>query len=154
MNQFVSDFWTKARIARVTELFHIGWTGGRIANDIGATRNAVIGKMKRLKLKREGRNDPIPVVRKPRAVEQKPRVKIASVNSNSNAMRVQEHHATPYQPKTVDDVESRNIPLLELRKNDCRYPIGDPPLFCGHPKVEGSSYCGPHTRLCRGGFRY
>lgn len=39
--------------------------------------------------------------------------------------------------------------LLDLESGDCRYPFGDGPIvFCGHPAVDGSSYCLPHKILC------
>lgn len=48
------------------------------------------------------------------------------------------------------EVVTRDISLADLEPNDCRYPVGDGPfLFCGHPKMEGSSYCVPHFHLCR-----
>ena len=38
--------------------------------------------------------------------------------------------------------------LIDLGPNDCRYPYGDGPYtFCGHPQMEGRSYCGSHTAL-------
>lgn len=49
----------------------------------------------------------------------------------------------------VVDIVPRNLPLLDLDPDDCRYPVTDdlPFLFCGHPKHEGSSYCAAHHRL-------
>jgi GcrA cell cycle regulator len=44
----------------------------------------------------------------------------------------------------------RNLSLLDLEKNDCRYAYGAGPfVFCGHPKIAGSSYCGTHFQLSR-----
>ena len=52
-------------------------------------------------------------------------------------------------------INPRLISLIELKAGDCRYPYGgdkdgEPITFCGHPKLAGSSYCGPHFRLTRG----
>lgn len=52
------------------------------------------------------------------------------------------------------DVSPRRLPLVELERNDCRYPYGgdeegEPISFCGHPRREGSSYCTPHFHLTR-----
>lgn len=51
-------------------------------------------------------------------------------------------------------VQPRLIPLVELAGEDCRYPYGgdkdgEEIAFCGHPRQPGSSYCSPHARLTR-----
>ena len=40
-------------------------------------------------------------------------------------------------------------PLLDLNPNDCRWPTtkDKPFLFCGEPKLAGSSYCACHKRM-------
>lgn len=43
--------------------------------------------------------------------------------------------------------------LFELENNDCRWPVSGEKadtLFCGHPMMEGSSYCCFHRNLSRG----
>jgi GcrA cell cycle regulator len=52
-------------------------------------------------------------------------------------------------------IRPRLIPLIELEPGDCRYPYGgdkegEPIVFCGHPRTEGSSYCPAHFNLTRG----
>jgi GcrA cell cycle regulator len=51
-------------------------------------------------------------------------------------------------------VRPRLIPLVELERDDCRYPYGgdkegEEIAFCGHPRLPGSSYCAPHARVTR-----
>ncbi|MCP3410064.1 GcrA family cell cycle regulator [Bradyrhizobium sp. CCGB01] len=51
-------------------------------------------------------------------------------------------------------VQPRLITLVELGRDDCRYPYGgdregEEIAFCGHPRQPGSSYCAPHARLTR-----
>lgn len=50
----------------------------------------------------------------------------------------------------VTAIEPRHVTLADLEKNDCRFPFGDSRTFtfCGHPQVDGSSYCAEHTKLC------
>ena len=49
------------------------------------------------------------------------------------------------------EIAPRNLTILELEPNDCRYPYGEQVItFCGHPKESGSSYCFPHQRLTLG----
>jgi GcrA cell cycle regulator len=52
------------------------------------------------------------------------------------------------------DVSPRHLSLVELERNDCRYPYGGGEdgstiTFCGHPRRKGSSYCTPHFHLAR-----
>lgn len=48
------------------------------------------------------------------------------------------------------EVEPRGLALLELEPSDCRWPYGDRDIsFCGHGKMEGSSYCQAHFALSR-----
>ena len=52
------------------------------------------------------------------------------------------------------EIEPRHLSLVELERGDCRYPYGgdeegEAITFCGHPCRAGSSYCTPHFHLCR-----
>jgi GcrA cell cycle regulator len=52
------------------------------------------------------------------------------------------------------EVDPRHLSLLELERNNCRYPYGgdeegEAITFCGHPRRKGSSYCTPHFHLTR-----
>jgi GcrA cell cycle regulator len=41
------------------------------------------------------------------------------------------------------------VTLMGLQSHHCRWPIGDPGLFCGAVKQDGSSYCPEHRRIGR-----
>lgn len=43
----------------------------------------------------------------------------------------------------------QNVPLVELRSDECRFPVTDerPYLFCGSHAVPGCSYCAEHTGI-------
>lgn len=47
----------------------------------------------------------------------------------------------------------RNVPLVQLGRDECRWPVADAPevvgkvLFCGKATKEGKSYCKAHTSL-------
>lgn len=99
--------------------------------NVRITRNAIIGKSRRLKL--PYRDKPPKVIPKPRKRSPRVRVKVPVVT------------AAPVAP-----VISRRggIPLLELETFDCRFPIGDfPYLFCGRPQAPESSYCAEHYEI-------
>jgi len=67
--------------------------------------------------------------------------------------------ASPKRAKPVKlrcvGITPRLLALVDLEAGDCRYPYGgdkdgEPITFCGHPRLPGSSYCGPHFHLTRG----
>lgn len=111
------------------------------------SRNAAIGRAGRM-----GLINPFKVKSfKPEQpkVKNKPRARIISNNGNSNSMRVIQsvENAAALKLRCVEIVP-RNLSLMELEPNDCRYPYGDSDFFfCGHPQKQGSSYCGPHHSL-------
>lgn len=52
------------------------------------------------------------------------------------------------------EVVPRHLALIELGREDCRFPYGgdldgEAITFCGHPRRKGSSYCTPHFHLTR-----
>jgi GcrA cell cycle regulator len=65
----------------------------------------------------------------------------------------------PERPEPVKlrcvGITPRLLRLVDLAPGDCRYPYGgdregEAIAFCGHPRLPGSSYCGPHFHLTRG----
>jgi GcrA cell cycle regulator len=53
------------------------------------------------------------------------------------------------------EINSRHLSMLDLEPGDCRYPYGgneegEAITFCGHPRRQGTSYCGAHFYLTRG----
>ncbi len=136
--------WTPKRVADVELLWRGGLSAGQIAIALGGgvTRNAVIGKIHRLGLKRRADTRPAaPVARRPAKV--------------TPARTPEPVHAPPAEIPAPPPAEHRTGPvsLLELRDGECRYPIGDPGTpsfgFCGSRVHEaGASYCAKHHRLC------
>lgn len=101
------------------------------------SRNATIAKATRMGLENEGAKK-MPAQYNQRRARPAPRLQPPVVNREEVALRCIE-------------IVPRNLTLSELQPNDCRYPYGDRPyLFCGHPKMDGSSYCVPHFHLCIG----
>ena len=124
-----------------------GLTGAQAAAEINwefrtvYSRNAIIGRLHRLGLTQ-------PLVRRI------PRIAAPKVDKPRPPKPVKTFMAQAVVPRTTD-VIPRSVSLIDLRKNDCRYPYGDGDfLFCGHPKMVGSSYCVAHFHLCRGPGTY
>jgi GcrA cell cycle regulator len=139
--------WTAERIELLKSRFEAGLSCRQIADDIGVSRNAVIGKLSRLNLTREESGD----ARRPR------RKGAARGQREGMVPKLRDRlllalHAEP-QP-AADDEPIHNghcCSLLELSEQRCRWPISTPGAldfcFCGNTPVEGLPYCAGHTRL-------
>jgi hypothetical protein len=153
--------WTDEQEQQLKSLYEAGLSCARISTtmDCGFSRNAVIAKVHRLDLKLRGNggnysgNGRGPKLRTAEA-KTKPRVRLVRVNTNSNARRVVLAHE-PIELKALRcaEIVPLNLPLLE--NEGCWWPYGDGPMtFCGHLKMDGISYCGPHNALSKGAGTY
>jgi len=142
--------WTPVQIEQLKELYAAKLSGSEIAAEMncGYTRNAIIGKIHRLGLPLRGQRKAAPrVTKQPARTET---IRIVRANSNSNAIRIIESATLESAKLRCAEVEPRNLSLVDLGSNECRYAYGDGPfLFCGHKKIDGCSYCGPHFDLIR-----
>ena len=146
--------WTDERVELLKRRFEAGLSCRQIADDIGVSRNAVIGKLSRLNLTREKARD----VRRPAP-------KAAAKGHRPGTvprLRCQMRLALYAEPQpAADDEPIHNghcCSLLELSDARCRWPISTPGAvdfcFCGNTPVEGLPYCAGHTRLAyRPGYR-
>jgi GcrA cell cycle regulator len=135
--------WTNERIELLKSHFSAGLSCREIANEIGVSRNAVIGKLSRLDLTRE----------------KKPEIRRASPKTNRprSVPRLQYRILRKLFAEAVpakDDVaihSEQHCSLLELSEERCRWPINSPGeedfCFCGDRPLEGLPYCPGHSRL-------
>jgi len=131
--------WTTERVVLLKNYVNAGLSCGQIAQEIGVSRNAVIGKINRLGLSR-GRST---VTSRPRegAPTRAPRVltqrKVLQALFES-------------QPVVEDVVSAQPCSLLDLAPDKCRWPIGglgtSDFTFCGNTTAAGMSYCAGHAR--------
>ncbi len=137
--------WTDERLERLKNRFEAGLTCREIADDIGVSRNAVIGKLSRLNLTRDG--EARPPARKRAAKGQRPKTVPRQQYKMLRAL-----YGEP-QPATDDEPihNGHCCSLLELSEQSCRWPISTPGAadfcFCGNTPLEGLPYCAGHTRL-------
>ena len=132
------DTWTAERIAQLQSGFSAGLSCAQIANEIGVSRNAVIGKLNRLGLSR-GRGPAAPrvrngvSVRRPQVLTQRLVLKALFASA----------------PVADDVVSSEPCSLLNLAPRKCRWPIGGAVdfTFCGNTTIDGMSYCAGHARI-------
>jgi GcrA cell cycle regulator len=139
--------WTAERLELLKNRFEAGLSCREIADDIGVSRNAVIGKLSRLNLTREKNNDARRPGRKDAAKGRSPKT-----GPRFQYLMLQALYGEP-QP-AADDAPIHNghcCSLLELSEERCRWPISTPGAadfcFCGNTPVEGLPYCAGHTRL-------
>jgi len=136
--------WTDDRIELLKSCFEAGLSCRQIADSIGVSRNAVIGKLARLNLKRQKAAGP---VRKDAARGAPGRPAIRFRRQFLRAMP-----AEPDLPESEAPVHNgHTCSLFELSAQTCRWPISTPGAadfcFCGNPPVEGLPYCPGHSRL-------
>lgn len=163
--------WTSERV----ELLKVLWAEGRSASSIakelgeGITRNAVIGKVHRLKFaNRDAKADAAPAI--PTAVKTKEQAPLEPVvEPQVIAQEVVVEEETTNIADTVeikplnkeilplpDDEKSyapsmRKLTLLQLTESTCKWPIGDPLnedfFFCGGDVKENGPYCSHHSSI-------
>lgn len=167
--------WTEERVELLKKLWMEGLSASQIAAVLGegVTRNAVIGKVHRLKL--SGRAKPASSTPRVRAAAPRtsttrrvpsqasrpamgsmarPRNIGAGAIVGATALKVsEEYQAEAYQLPEVDEIDipvEQRLNLLQLNEHTCKWPIGDPLTpdfyFCGQHSDEGKPYCDFHSR--------
>lgn len=167
--------WTDERVELLKKLWLEGLSASQIAGILGegVTRNAVIGKVHRLKL--SGRAKPAstaPRARTPgRSAPRRPSSGASSVRSGvGSMMKARTMGSAPMHGATAlkmsEDLEEdvyvapqvaelfipveQRISLLQLSEETCKWPIGDPLsadfYFCGQHSLDGKPYCEFHSR--------
>ena len=139
--------WTDERLELLKSRFAEGLTCREIADDIGVSRNAVIGKLSRLNLTRErGGEAPRP------ARKDAPKGRRRGSVPRLQYRILQAVYAEPLVPTDDEPIANGHCcSLLELTEERCRWPISTPGAedfcFCGNTPVEGLPYCPGHSRL-------
>lgn len=144
MSPPLSKMWTEDDTAKLRELWTAKYSGQQIANELGKTRNAVLGKVFRLGLEERGSPQ-----------------NIADARSRKRAKKLK---ADPHQREAVArivplfDDEPEHVPECTAfkadpeeiagRRDKCQFPTGDPgrPNFryCGGQSIKGQPYCKQH----------
>lgn len=172
-NRSFNPGWTEARVARLKKLWDDGYSAAQIAVELGwITRNAVLGKVDRLKLsarrtivvrergEKRAVNAPR-LARPPREkrvsfrYEKKPRrplkPKAREAEAQSHAEQMRERFAEETAADLTPEQMARTVPLLKLGEHTCRWPYGDPQkpdfCFCGAEPVPGKPYCAEHHAI-------
>ena len=159
--------WTDERVELLKKLWAEGLSASQIAAQLGGvSRNAVIGKVHRLKLSGRGKTG-----------SSQPRTKKVGMSAGQGARGGQSSGAVratvtktigatalqaQYEVDAVAEVVtkpaadvvvpiSRRLSLAQLTERTCKWPIGDPLAedfhFCGNDSQESGPYCAYHSRL-------
>ena len=125
--------WTNEEDAIMLEMIKAGNSASIIAEKLGRTRNAVIGRSHRLVAKKgdEARLDVNRLV----AI---PAIAIKNRKPTKTKVNTRDVEDRPELPKMIES-------LLALRHDQCRWPLEDG--FCQHQKIPNSPYCAKHTRM-------
>jgi GcrA cell cycle regulator len=153
--------WAPEHTAALREFIGRGMSYAAAADALNArfgtaySRNAAIGRAKRIGLAVPGRSEDQPTwvpkaPKRPKAATQT----LPGPRAGQVAPLPAPERAEPVKLRCVG-IQPRLVPLVELEKDDCRYPYGgdeegEAITFCGHPRFGGSSYCAPHFHLTRG----
>lgn len=126
MRDSTSFDWNASALATLKTMLAAGHSSREIAERLGPTRNAVIGKIHRLGLRYPDKPRK-PPLRRPRKPKPLPFI------------------ARRPKPRRKS---SGPVHFRDLEQHHCRWIPGQPStqLYCGAERVEGSSYCNSHTR--------
>lgn len=131
--------WNAERIALLRDYVTAGLSCRQIADEIGVSRNAVIGKLNRLGLSR-GRNPAVPRARVGPSSARRPQVL---------TQRLALKALFASEPIADNVVSVEPCSLLNIAPHRCRWPIGASAdfTFCGNIAADGVSYCAGHARM-------
>lgn len=158
--------WTNEAIEILKKRWAEKLSAQKIGDELGTTRNAVIGKINRLGLGRKSsgprakEEKPVPVEPVVEPVIDKPIEIIASaVIALMADPETLEASEAPELEETLASVATANEPrpensktIWELGYGDCRWNLSSgmehpSPYYCGEPALIGKSYCLAHCRV-------
>ena len=166
--------WTERRLHALEQLHGKGYSATDIAAKLrGVTRNAVIGKINRLRARgaqlarrRSGIKPtkpeppkPVPTPKSSVVAASRPRIESAPKPTppaaSEAAQKRFETAVTKIETSSAAGSFPEAVDILGLTHNSCRFPLwafsagpDEPRLYCGARKVgEMSAYCARHTTL-------
>jgi len=148
--------WTILKTERLVVMWKDGSSAREIGNELGFSRNAVIGKVHRI-AEANGLEHRKPRVRSIRptsltdAIRKAPRRPYLRPAGNGPPFTQLKACPEWRTEKMHDAPVPKMLQLFEMEEHQCRWPIGDPGRpnfgFCAHDKKDGSVYCPYHDRI-------
>jgi len=149
--------WTDERVETLKRFCGQGLAFSAIAERMGMTRSAVLGKAFRMKLRKTPAAPPR--TRKRHSVTDNGKrilipPHVADMQKAEAAMKAVAPKQEPKKQPPDGAPAPLNVELLDLTDQNCRWPVNDggPFLFCGHDRAHGSSYCEFHDDVSRHGY--
>ena len=134
-------------VERLKQLWAEGFSATEIGQDMGKTRNAVLGKV--FRLRREGHEFKERQVYSPPNSGPKGRSRVRpqpTTKKRKYKKLPDEYQANAYDP------QSGGVEFMDRGKRQCAYiTSGDreyPTMCCGVAVVEGASWCPKHYEIC------
>lgn len=151
----MADWWTHEREKELRKLWAEGHSCSKIGEKMGNTRNAIIGKVHRLRLP-ERAQAAQPVRRPPKLAFPKPQRVQKSANTSTTILVSVPIEGTQLAVIKSDvfkpPVGTSRILVRDLTSSTCRWPLGDPGAddftYCGAPPCSSKDvYCSEHKRV-------
>lgn len=145
----IKTTWTPERDAELVDLAKAAKSSTDIADILGISRNAVVGRLNRLRIKGvEGaRLKGRPFILKPLGKRHGPPNRESAPILKLKPVKA----APPPKPKPPERHSAEPAPLnlrvWEIPDNGCHWPVNDggPYLFCGHVRSGHPVYCSHHA---------
>jgi GcrA cell cycle regulator len=133
--------WGEAAVAHLRQRWSDGAGTALIGAELGITKNAVVGKVRRLRL--APRASPLHAAGQPRPPARPRPVKPPRPPRPPKAVQA------PPEPRPVPPPPPPPQPEPVVPRG-CQYPRGSKPNWdwCGAPVVDGGPYCEPCRRRC------
>lgn len=146
-------FWAdEENVAKLKKLYAEGYSNGQISKAFGGavSRNAIIGKVNRLGLKRGGeymreQSAKQSAKRQAAVAREEKKALQAKLAQSSTAPSTIRPPTPPSEPPKPP--KALMLTLVELKAGQCKWPIGDdrPQRFCGMAMAD-ERYCAFHAR--------
>lgn len=136
--------WTEEKVQMLKQLIADCQSATQIGLRLGVTRNAVIGKVRRMGLRLLGR---------PNAPTSTKRARPRLIIYNTYAALKPEYEMSKKDSKPEELPTSKPCSILDLTTDTCRWPLWDAhdtenKLYCGAP-ISGKTYCATHKAMTK-----
>lgn len=144
--------WSPRQIHVLMEGLKAGQSAAEIARHLGMTRNAVLGKINRMRQQAlRGTGGEVPRTRPSgwRRKDDDPRKNDPRARPSRTRPAKPIDDVIPQECLDAEEIAPRLLQVLELEEDDCRWPYGGraPYRFCGHKKHNGGAYCAYHHKV-------
>ena len=142
--------WTDARVETLRTLVTERLSAGQIGDRLGTTRNAIIGKCKRLGLALPNATPGIRKAHKPYPLRRRAVPTTARPQSARPTLPPLPTEPIPEPVEYDRERLAESVTLLDLEPQHCRWPLSAHDManhrFCGCQRLDGFPYCETHAR--------